>query len=269
MVLQESLVSSFTEQLRRRLLHPGARTADVISQYIGTIKTLRDLDPSGIVLDLVSGPIRKYLRKRKDTIRCVVTMLTDDGSNDRNDNEQQQHDGDGGGGDASTANALFAELSAMAREELKNGMPPPPPAADVDHNHDRRRREGVRGGIADKDDNESESSELDEDDGDNFNAFKNKNRNEDYRMGEAEEDPNNRDGNSSDESESEGDDDFNDPSTPNKDTNNFKKSTSLEITKFCMEAIMDYGGKQLSREQLTSSVSTSSKIWSWIVRNLA
>ena len=247
--LQESLVSSFTEQLRRRLLHPGARTADVISQYIGTIKTLRDLDPSGIVLDLVSGPIRKYLRKRKDTIRCVVTMLTDDGSGDRNDNEQQQHDGDGGGGDASTANALFAELSAMAREELKNeNAAAATAAADVDHNHDRRRREGVRGGIADKDDNESESSELDEDDGDNFNAFKNKNRNEDYRMGEAEEGPNNRDGNSSDESESEGDDDCNDPSTPNKDTNNFKKSTSLlKSQNSGMEAIMDYESKQLSR----------------------
>ena len=27
----------------------------------------------------MAGPIRRYLRERRDTIRCIVTMLTDDG----------------------------------------------------------------------------------------------------------------------------------------------------------------------------------------------
>ena len=239
--LRESLVSSFNEQLRRRLLHPGARTADVISQYIGTIKTMRDLDPSGIVLDLVSGPIRKYLRKRKDTIRCVVTMLTDDGSGDRNDNNE---DGDGGAGDASTANALFAELGAMAREELKNENDD---ADDADHHRrDRRRRKASGGDAIDTDGDESESSELDEEDGASFNAFATKkNRNADYQMDDADEDTNNnnKDGGSSDESESEG---IDDPSTPNNA--NFKRSMSLlKSQNSGMDAVMDYENKQLSR----------------------
>ena len=237
--LRESLVSSFNEQLRRRLLHPGARTADVISQYIGTIKTMRDLDPSGIVLDLVSGPIRKYLRKRKDTIRCVVTMLTDDGSGDRNDNNE---DGDGGAGDASTANALFAELGAMAREELKNENDDA-----EDANRHRRRRKASGGEAIDTDGDESESSELDEEDGASFNAFATKkNRNADYQMDDADEDANNnnnKDGGSSDESESEGADD---PSTPNNA--NFKRSMSLlKSQNSGMDAVMDYENKQLSR----------------------
>ena len=268
--LRESLVSSFNEQLRRRLLHPGARTADVISQYIGTIKTMRDLDPSGIVLDLVSGPIRKYLRKRKDTIRCVVTMLTDDGSGDRNDNNEQQHDGDGGGGDASTANALFAELGAMAREELKNTNDN---ADDANHHHhDRRRRKASGGDVVDEDGDESESSELDEDDGTSFNQFNeqefnafkaNENRKkyqeyqvqmrkifqgvEDYDMDDADEGANNKDGNGSDESESEG--------SADRGLDEFahfypapKKSTSLlKSQNSGMDAIMDYESKQLSR----------------------
>jgi len=268
--LRESLVSSFNEQLRRRLLHPGARTADVISQYIGTIKTMRDLDPSGIVLDLVSGPIRKYLRKRKDTIRCVVTMLTDDGSGDRNDNNDG--DGDGGGGDASTANALFAELGAMAREELKNTNDN---ADDANpHHHDRRRRKASGGDIVDEDGDESESSELDEDDGasfnqfneQEFNAFKaNENRKkyqeyqmqmrntfqgvEDYDMDDADEGANNKDGNGSDESESESE------GSEDRGLDEFahfypapKKSTSLlKSQNSGMDAIMDYESKQLSR----------------------
>ena len=236
--LRESLVSSFNEQLRRRLLHPGARTADVISQYIGTIKTMRDLDPSGIVLDLVSGPIRKYLRKRKDTIRCVVTMLTDDGSGDRNENIE---DGDGGAGDASTANALFAELGAMAREELKNENDD----AD-DANHHRRRRKASGGDAIDTDGDESESSELDEDDGASFNAFATKKRTpEDYQMDDADEDANNNKGggSSDEESESEGADN---PSTPNNA--NFKRSMSLlKSQNSGMDAVMDYENKQLSR----------------------
>lgn len=35
-----------------------------------------------MILDAVAGPIRRYLRERKDTIRCIVTMLTDDGAED-------------------------------------------------------------------------------------------------------------------------------------------------------------------------------------------
>ena len=76
--LATTLGATFSEALQRRLLHAGAATQDILTQYINTIKVLREIDPGGAILEQVSGPVRAYLRHRKDTIRCVVTMLTDD-----------------------------------------------------------------------------------------------------------------------------------------------------------------------------------------------
>lgn len=44
---------------------------------MSTIKALRTIDPTGVFLEAVGEPIRDYLRGRKDTIKCIVTMLTD------------------------------------------------------------------------------------------------------------------------------------------------------------------------------------------------
>ena len=60
-----------------RLLHPGANTSDIIHTYMLSIQVLRILDPSGVTLDKVAAPIRKYLVQRSDTIRCIVQSLTD------------------------------------------------------------------------------------------------------------------------------------------------------------------------------------------------
>ena len=56
----------------------GAATSDIIQQYVSTIKALAHVDPGGTILGAVGDPIRAYLRERKDTIRCIVTMLTAD-----------------------------------------------------------------------------------------------------------------------------------------------------------------------------------------------
>ena len=118
--LHAALVDSFVDAMRSRLLHAGASTVDIVQQYIGTIKTLLELDPSGVVLELVSGPVKEYLRERKDTIRCVVTMLTDDGGEDG---------GEGGEG------ALYVELGRLARGEsieiAESSVPAPNPNATV------------------------------------------------------------------------------------------------------------------------------------------
>lgn len=73
--LHAQLTTSLRQAIQRRLLIAGAPTADIIEQYRLTIRALRALDPSGVVLNIVSGPLKEYLRGRKDTIRCVVTML--------------------------------------------------------------------------------------------------------------------------------------------------------------------------------------------------
>ncbi|XP_047064120.1 anaphase-promoting complex subunit 2-like [Lolium rigidum] len=71
------LVDSFISSLRYRLLTAGASTNDILHQYVSTIKALRSIDPTGVFLEAVGEPIRDYLRGRKDTIKCIVTMLTD------------------------------------------------------------------------------------------------------------------------------------------------------------------------------------------------
>ncbi|XP_039133519.1 anaphase-promoting complex subunit 2 isoform X1 [Dioscorea cayenensis subsp. rotundata] len=71
------LVDSFISSLRYRLLTAGASTNDILHQYVSTIKALRTIDPTGVFLETVGEPIRDYLKGRKDTIKCIVTMLTD------------------------------------------------------------------------------------------------------------------------------------------------------------------------------------------------
>ncbi|KAL8533782.1 hypothetical protein ACS0TY_009974 [Phlomoides rotata] len=71
------LVDSFIAALKYRLLTAGASTNDILLQYISTIKALRTIDPAGVFLEAVGEPIREYLKGRKDTIKCIVTMLTD------------------------------------------------------------------------------------------------------------------------------------------------------------------------------------------------
>lgn len=70
-------MESFISALRYRLLTAGASTNDILHQYVSTIKALRTIDPAGVFLEAVGEPIRDYLRGRRDTIKCIVTMLTD------------------------------------------------------------------------------------------------------------------------------------------------------------------------------------------------
>jgi anaphase-promoting complex subunit 2 len=73
----------------KRLLHPGAETKDVITQYISTIRCLRILDPVGVLLHKVAEPIRRHLRDRSDTIRCIVATLVE-GEDLQDENESAE-----------------------------------------------------------------------------------------------------------------------------------------------------------------------------------
>ncbi|KAK2463769.1 hypothetical protein APHAL10511_004207 [Amanita phalloides] len=75
---RSALVQSLRRANRRRLLHPGADTKLILSQYVATIKCLRVVDPPGVLLFKIADPIRRYLRERSDTIRCIVSNLVGD-----------------------------------------------------------------------------------------------------------------------------------------------------------------------------------------------
>ncbi|KAG8888369.1 hypothetical protein FRB98_007764 [Tulasnella sp. 332] len=74
---RKELVQSLRTANKKRLLHPGADTKDIINLYVSTIRCLRVLDPMGSLLFSVADPIRQYLRERPDTIRTIVQNLID------------------------------------------------------------------------------------------------------------------------------------------------------------------------------------------------
>lgn len=76
MMLQ--LSSYLQSSISQRLLQSGAATVDILEQYVLTIRALRVVDSSGVVLEGICDPIRLYLRGRKDAVRCIVSMVTDD-----------------------------------------------------------------------------------------------------------------------------------------------------------------------------------------------
>jgi anaphase-promoting complex subunit 2 len=72
-----ALGEALQASLIRRLHHPGANTSQIIDVYMNTIQVLRVLDPSDRLLQVVAEPVRSYLRGRPDTVRCIISSLTD------------------------------------------------------------------------------------------------------------------------------------------------------------------------------------------------
>lgn len=75
--LRRQIIITLKTSLEARLLHPGVNTMDILTGYVAAIKAIRYLDSSGVILETVTAPIKEYLRKRADTVRCVVTSLTE------------------------------------------------------------------------------------------------------------------------------------------------------------------------------------------------
>ena len=71
-------IATLKDTFRERLLHPGAQTIQIIQIYIYTIKVLRIIDPTDCLLEHVSMGIKAYLRGRGDTVRCIISSLTDE-----------------------------------------------------------------------------------------------------------------------------------------------------------------------------------------------
>ena len=80
--LRGHLTRSLKTVLKKKLLHLGVNTTDIITAYIAVIRALRVLDASGVLLELVCEPVRHYLRTRDDTVRCIVQSLIDDTSSE-------------------------------------------------------------------------------------------------------------------------------------------------------------------------------------------
>ncbi|XP_075242799.1 anaphase-promoting complex subunit 2-like isoform X2 [Convolutriloba macropyga] len=76
--LSDHLVNSVKSAFETRLLHPGANTSEILTQYINAIKVLQQFDETCSILDRTCAPLIKYLRSREDTVRCIVGNMTED-----------------------------------------------------------------------------------------------------------------------------------------------------------------------------------------------
>lgn len=56
--LQSLLIEKTKGSFVTRLLHPGVNTPDILTAYIASIHALQQLDPSGMLLDAITSPIR-------------------------------------------------------------------------------------------------------------------------------------------------------------------------------------------------------------------
>jgi hypothetical protein len=72
------IVTVLVEALRTRLLHPGVATSSILDVFLSSVRAVRIVDTTGVLLALTADPIQSYLRTRHDTIRCIVTSLTED-----------------------------------------------------------------------------------------------------------------------------------------------------------------------------------------------
>jgi anaphase-promoting complex subunit 2 len=79
---KEHLKGSFSRQVSRRLLHPGATTTYILNVYISIIRAFNKLEPKGVLLQSVARPIRRYLKEREDTARIIISSLLIDLNDD-------------------------------------------------------------------------------------------------------------------------------------------------------------------------------------------
>ncbi|CDW73691.1 anaphase-promoting complex subunit 2 [Stylonychia lemnae] len=78
--LHKQFVNQVKEQFSQRLLLPGVITFIIIEHYIQAIRVLKLIDPSTILLEMISEPIKDHLRQRQDTLRCIVQSILADES---------------------------------------------------------------------------------------------------------------------------------------------------------------------------------------------
>ena len=57
------------------MLTQGIATSLIIEIFIRLINIMKIIDSSSLLLELVSKPIKIYLRSRKDTLRCIINLI--------------------------------------------------------------------------------------------------------------------------------------------------------------------------------------------------
>ena len=138
--LRAHLVETLKNSIETRLLHPGVDTADIITGYVATIKAMRHLEKSGILLQTVTEPVKEYLRKgRNDTVRCVITSLIEESPSDLSE-------------ELARSESIKAEENERNRDEMngwENWNPDPIDATDPEKHSPANRKSDIISMIVD------------------------------------------------------------------------------------------------------------------------
>lgn len=137
--LRAHLVETLKHSIETRLLHPGVDTADIITGYVATIKAMRHLEKSGILLQTVTEPVKEYLRKgRQDTVRCVITSLIEESPSDLSE-------------ELARSEAIKAEENERNRDEMNGweSWSPDPIDADPEKHSPANRKSDIISMIVD------------------------------------------------------------------------------------------------------------------------
>jgi anaphase-promoting complex subunit 2 len=71
--LRVYLTQKLQRALETRLLHPGVNTPDVLTAYVAAIRALRHLDPTGVLLETVTQPVRFVTSQNGFPVLIVVS----------------------------------------------------------------------------------------------------------------------------------------------------------------------------------------------------
>ncbi|XP_018333173.1 anaphase-promoting complex subunit 2 isoform X2 [Agrilus planipennis] len=130
--LRSVLIEKLQKSMETRLLHPGVSTPDILTAYVASIRSMRVLDPSGLLLETVTQPVHQYLRSRDDTVRCVVSSLTEEDPNDLAE-------------ELVRGNAVHVDENALSDEDAENWTKwmPDPVEADPNKSSNIRRSSDI------------------------------------------------------------------------------------------------------------------------------
>lgn len=137
--LRGNLVETLKNSIETRLLHPGVDTSDIITGYVATIKAMRHLEKSGILLQTVTEPVKEYLRKgRQDTVRCVITSLIEESPSDLSE-------------ELARSEAIKTEETERSQDEMNNweSWNPDPIDADPEKHSSQNRKSDIISMIVD------------------------------------------------------------------------------------------------------------------------
>ncbi|PAV80061.1 hypothetical protein WR25_04895 isoform B [Diploscapter pachys] len=73
---REGLTQLLIEQLRHRLLRMDIDTKEILEAYAKCVESLKEVDPSNVIMLIVCDVIKDYLQKRPDTVRQIITYIT-------------------------------------------------------------------------------------------------------------------------------------------------------------------------------------------------